>query len=337
MRMRVLITGHTGFKGSWLAIYLKKKGFEIHGLALEAEERSLFNDLQLAEILESHQLVDIRDAEKVKQKVSEVKPDVIIHLAAQALVLEGYRKPLETFEVNIGGTINIALAAIQSQVPNILIITTDKVYKTGIHDRRLTETDELGGSDPYSQSKVIADLSTQSFMQYSQETIISIARGGNVIGGGDYGSNRLIPDLFHALQSGNPVDVRFPEATRPWQHVLDCISGYWKIVEHSFQQGKGDIWNIGPAENSQVKVESVCSEFEKFFTKDELWRFSHSSFPENLKLQLDSSKALTSLGWAPKLSIDRALYWTFSWYAEKLRGSGMRGVTEDQIEEYMNL
>lgn len=334
--VRILVTGHTGFKGSWLTLYLKELGHEIHGLSLSAEERSLFNDLSLESLLNGHYIVDVRDRKLVEKTIREVCPEVTIHLAAQAFVIEGYRKPIETIEVNTAGTLNVLLASLENRVPQILIITTDKVYKTGIYNRPFVETDRLGGSDPYSMSKVIADLTTQSIMKHSSDSIIQVARAGNVIGGGDYGQDRLIPDLFSALESGSVAEIRYPKAIRPWQHVLDCVSGYWNIIEYGIKNQKGGVWNIGPEQGQRKSVEEVCKMFENFFSVKSLYHSTAALLPETFSLELNSQKAKEQFNWKPRLNIDAALAWTFYWYDQKLKSNNLFEVAKSQLHEYLS-
>ena len=335
--VRILVTGHTGFKGSWLTLYLNELGHEIHGLSLSAEERSLFNDLSLEQVLSGHYLADIRDRRLVDKIIGEVCPEVVIHLAAQAYVIEGYLKPIETIQVNATGTLNVLLASLESKVPQILIITTDKVYRTGDYNRPFIETDRLGGSDSYSTSKVIADLAAQTLMDYSPYSTIHVARGGNVIGGGDYGPDRLIPDLFRALESNSIAELRYPKATRPWQHVLDCVSGYWKIIENGTKSHSGGVWNIGPKLGQRKSVEEVCKMFQEFFLVEDLFRPVPALLPETLSLELNSEKAMKQLGWNPTLDIDQALVWTFNWYRQKLKSQNLIEFTHAQLSEYLAL
>jgi len=336
--MRVLITGHTGFKGSWLTLLLAEMGHEVHGYSLREETESLYRQAQIADFLKSSTYGDIRNQETFKNAILSIKPDVLIHMAAQAFVLEGYLKPIETFETNFTGTLNVLRFAQEHELRAVLIVTTDKVYKIIDGNHKYKESDYLGGSDPYSASKVAADVAAQSIAKLSEKSVISIARAGNVVGGGDYGSNRIIPDLFRAAATGTRAVIRNPGAIRPWQHVLDCLYGYWRIIENSLENSKSEIWNIGPSDNLKVSVSQICESFQRYFSLDNLIEVSKFNSPQETNyLRLDSSKIYSQLGWRNRLGTEQSLAWTFDWYKDYLAGNSAQSLTLKQINEYLQL
>ena len=225
--MHFLITGHTGFKGTWLTLMLTRLGHQVSGISLPPEKISMFNLLDIEKILNKNFYFDIRDRSKLEKTLNDSSPDVVIHLAAQSLVISGYENPVDTFEINVNGTLNVLTAvAKQKSIKAQLIVTTDKVYK---NDNRLNgykETDPLGSSDPYSTSKAMADLLTQAWIANEQTIPTAILRAGNVLGGGDFSENRLIPDFIRSIQNESKIVVRYPAAMRPWQHVIEPLVGY---------------------------------------------------------------------------------------------------------------
>jgi CDP-glucose 4,6-dehydratase len=294
-----LITGHTGFKGSWLTLLLKARGHEVSGLALDPPEESLFVKAGLAEELVHDFRVDIRDRDATREAVQTVSPDFVIHMAAQALVREGYRRPVETYDTNVLGTMNVLLAtdatdSVQAQ----LIVTTDKVYEDRGYGRPYVETDPLGGKDPYSVSKAMADLLAQEWLARPGSKPGAIARAGNVIGAGDYSIDRLIPDMGRSLRLGIPLEVRYPLAIRPWQHVLDCVNGYLALLESVNREGSSGAWNFGPSPEHSVSVDEVVA-FVSSRVPGQLsvTYGSDQGMREDPMLTLDSSKALKSLSW----------------------------------------
>jgi CDP-glucose 4,6-dehydratase len=271
--MHYLITGHTGFKGSWLALMLEMQGHTVSGIALDPPAKSLFNQAELSPIFKHDLRLDIRDRAAMKQAVEMIDPEVIIHLAAQPLVRESYRIPVETFDTNVLGTLNILEATRElKHLKAALIITTDKVYKNHNHLRGYVETDELGGDDPYSASKAAADIAAQSWIKSFAKVPMAIARAGNVIGGGDWAQDRIIPDLVNAYSSGILPTLRYPNAIRPWQHVLDCLNGYLKLINHQLSSGVGGEWNFGPDLAEKHSVGDLVTTFaEKWGRTGLLW------------------------------------------------------------------
>ena len=337
--MHYLITGHTGFKGSWLALMLEMKGHTVSGIALDPPTKSLFNQAELSPIFKHDLRLDIRDRTAMKHAVEMIDPEVIIHLAAQPLVRESYRFPVETFEINVIGTLNVLEATRElKNLKAALIITTDKVYKNRNHLRGYVETDELGGDDPYSASKAAADIATQSWIKSFAKVPMAIARAGNVIGGGDWAQDRIIPDLVNAYSAGNLPTLRYPDAIRPWQHVLDCLNGYLRLVNQQLSHGQTGEWNFGPVSGKNYTVSDLAKIFsDAWEIQGERWKYGGAAQPpESNQLLLDSSKARKKLGWSDKLNFAESISWTSSWYRETLDSRAFE-VTKDQIKRYLSL
>ena len=264
--MKYLITGHTGFKGSWLVLLLHTLGHSVHGLSLPPEKESLYNILDLKAAMNSETLSDIRNFDTTKKYFEDVNPEVIIHLAAQALVSESYLNPIETIDTNTVGTFNVLKAAENlKNLKCVLNVTTDKVYRIDGRTTPYFETDSLGYTDPYGTSKAAADLIAQSWIHKDKHYAVGIARAGNVIGGGDFGKFRLIPDIYRSLKTKIPVEIRHPESIRPWQFVLDCLNGYLKFVNFMIESKSSDILNFGPDERDFKNVDEVIQNFSKYF------------------------------------------------------------------------
>jgi CDP-glucose 4,6-dehydratase len=237
--MHYLISGHTGFKGAWLVMLLKSRGHEVSGFSLDPLKGSLFAEAKVAKLLLGDYRQDIRDFNGTLKVFKQTQPDVFIHMAAQPLVLESYKHPVDTFEINVNGTLNVLRAAQEvKSLKGQLIITTDKVYKNEGLKKAFKESDALGGDDPYSASKAMADILTQSWMNSFPKIPTAIGRAGNVIGGGDASPDRLIPDIIKNLKVGQAPQIRHPEYVRPWQHVLDCLNGYLFVIEHLLKRGE---------------------------------------------------------------------------------------------------
>jgi CDP-glucose 4,6-dehydratase len=339
--MHYLITGHTGFKGAWLALMLTNQGHTVSGLALEPAPGSLYERTRLSELLLGDLRVDIRDAVATQEAITTAEPDVVLHLAAQPLVRESYRDPRYTYETNTLGTLNVLQAV--ERTPSVkaqVIITTDKVYRNVNQIWGYRESDPLGGVDPYSASKASADLITQSWMASSGSGVPSaIARAGNVIGGGDVCAERLMVDLFAAFSTGQAVRLRYPEAVRPWQHVLDCLNGYLDLTD-TLLGGKssGEAFNFGPDTRSLVSVRSVASAVASLWGADcvvEIDEGSHTH--EATLLSLDSRKAQIALGWRNRMQLHDALAWTVTWEKQVRAGRDARVTSIDQISEFTQL
>jgi CDP-glucose 4,6-dehydratase len=337
----VLITGHTGFKGSWLTAMLHTQSARVSGIALDPPAGGIFERAKLHELLEHDIRQDIRDGEGLTTAFQKVSPDLVIHLAAQPLVLTGHANPIETFETNVMGTFNVLQAAkVTSTVQATLVITTDKVYaqKNG-SKRAFEETDSLGAADPYSTSKAMADLLTQSWITSNPSMKVAIARAGNVIGGGYIAENRLLPDLVKAFENSEIAIIRNPESIRPWQHVLDCISGYILLSQAILSDSQvGGAYNFGPPPEDPLKVFEVADITAGYWGSDAKWTSGPSEkLKESDFLTLDSKKARTLLGWKDKLSPEEAIKWTVEWHKEHFSAGDTRTPTMKQISAYLKL
>jgi CDP-glucose 4,6-dehydratase len=320
---------------------LQLQGHIVSGISLDPAEKSLFSQAKLNNIFENDLRIDIRNSAELSRAVKKIDPEVIIHLAAQPLVRESYRDPVGTFETNVLGTLNV-LEATKGLInlKTTLIITTDKVYKNHNHLRGYVETDELGGDDPYSASKAAADIATQSWVKSFATTPVAIARAGNVIGGGDWATDRIIPDLVNAYSSNQIPTLRYPHAIRPWQHVLDCLNGYSKLVDSMISTGVSGEWNFGPNLEDKHEVLDLVKVFAKAWGvrgSDTAWIVQENEqLHEAGYLLLDSTKARQSLGWTDKLSFEQNVEWTSTWYL-KAKNSEARELTSYQIEEFLAL
>jgi CDP-glucose 4,6-dehydratase len=322
--VRVLITGHTGFKGSWLALWLRRKGAVTAGIALppESDRPSLFEEANVSETISSI-FADIRNFEEVHRLVADFQPEIIFHLAAQALVRRSYRDPIGTFASNIMGTAHVLEAArMTPSVRAIVCVTTDKVYRNREREQGYRESDELGGKDPYSASKACAELVADAYVRrlfpLGNQAALATARGGNVVGGGDWSEDRLIPDIVRSIAASEEIVLRNPRAIRPWQHVLELCCGYLQLGALLLERPERAIgsWNFGPERENEVEVERLVKDFVKAWglTESRL-RIEPASLPEAGILKLDSSKACQQLGWRPLLGYRRTLEWTADWYS----------------------
>ncbi|WP_096286930.1 CDP-glucose 4,6-dehydratase [Mycobacterium ahvazicum] len=334
--MHYLVTGHTGFKGAWLALLLLGRGHRVSGLALDPAEGSLFERVGLADQLVRDLRLDIRDAEATAAAVAAVAPDAVVHMAAQALVRESYRDPRYTYETNAIGTLNVieAVAAAESVRAHV-VVTTDKVYRNVGQQAGYVETDPLGGDDPYSASKAMADLLAQSWIRSFPGTPTAIARAGNVIGGGDISRDRLLPDLIAAYAGGQAPQLRFPHAVRPWQHVLDCLNGYLTLVDALLAgSGLGE-WNFGPGRDSFVEVGEVATLAAQLWGGGAHWDFDRGEHPHEANLlALDAGKAQRELDWRNRLAFRDALAWTVDWERRVHAGADPLAVTREQIAAF---
>jgi len=337
--MHYLITGHTGFKGSWLALWLNSLGHEVSGIALNPIRNSLFDRANVSESIENDFRIDIRKSDEVKSALLQVKPDVVFHMAAQPLVRESYADPRYTFETNVMGTLSL-LEAVSSakSVKAHVVVTTDKVYRNINQVAGYVESDPLGGYDPYSSSKAMADLLTQSWISSFPGSPTTIVRAGNVIGGGDVNKDRLMPDLIAAYMNNKVPTLRYPNSVRPWQHVLDCLNGYLMISASLLAGKEHPILNIGPDRDSFVTVAKVAEIVATQLSVEPKWNLSESSEPHEAGLlSLDAFLAKSTLGWHDKLTFTDSVNWTTSWYQKVDAKESARDFTLMQIKDFLNL
>lgn len=334
---RVLVTGHNGFKGSWLVACLERMGASLFGVALPPNSEDSHWAALNVELDERN--IDIRDTPTLKKFVDEINPEIVFHLAAQPLVLESYKSPLETWSTNVVGTASVLEACRGAPaLKAIIVVTTDKCYRNESWVWGYRENDALGGHDPYSASKAGTELVAASYRDcfFSEQgaPLLATARAGNVIGGGDWSENRLIPDMIRAIRSGESLEVRSPRATRPWQHVLDCLSGYL-VLGKDLLAGNTDAatsYNFGPSCDSNKAVEDILYIFKKTWAAGRWHVYEDGGVTEARMLHLDSSKATKELGWSPLWSLDKAVDETARWYRNWLETG--HAVTGEQIDEY---
>jgi CDP-glucose 4,6-dehydratase len=340
---RVFITGHTGFKGGWLSLWLQSLGAHVSGYALDAPTNPhLFGVARVNEGMTSHTLADIRDATTLTRAMQAAQPEIVLHLAAQPLVRYSYNAPTETYAVNVMGTVNL-LEAVRATpgVRAVVNVTTDKCYENREWDWGYRENEAMGGHDPYSSSKACSELVTAayraSFLDAAGVALAS-ARAGNVIGGGDWAADRLLPDFLRALDAGATLHIRSPNAIRPWQHVLEPLSGYLLLAERLFteQAAFAESWNFGPADEDARPVQWIVERLVSA-TPNARWTCDAAPQPhEASHLKLDSSKARARLAWQPRWRLATALDKTLAWHAAWRRGEDMRAVTLAQIADYTN-
>jgi CDP-glucose 4,6-dehydratase len=299
---------------------LQMQGHTVSGISLDPQDKSLFNQVSLKDSFEYDFRIDIRKSVELHTVIQRINPEVIIHLAAQSLVRESYKDPIGTFETNVLGTVNLLEATRGlSNLKATLIITTDKVYKNFNHLRGYVETDPLGGDDPYSASKAAADLATQSWIKSFATSPVAIARAGNVIGGGDWAADRIIPDLVTAYSSSHLPTLRNPNAIRPWQHVLDCLNGYQMLVNKMLTSGAGGEWNFGPSLEEKHTVGELTTQIANHFgITGSAWNLDSTIQPHEAGyLLLDSSKARVELDWSDRLNFNDSIKWSIGWYKDK--------------------
>jgi CDP-glucose 4,6-dehydratase len=340
---RVFVTGHTGFKGGWLTLWLHEMGAKVHGYSLDPPTKpSLFEIASVNTICE-HEIGDIRDFKKLEASIKAFRPDVVMHLAAQPILRYSYDNPRETYDVNVIGTVNV-LEAIRSvdSVQSALIITTDKCYENKEQIWAYRETDRLGGFDPYSSSKACAELVVSSYARSffkNSETRLASVRAGNVIGGGDWAQDRLMTDIVASLVSNERPEIRNPAAIRPWQHVLEPLSGYLLAAEYLWRREAGafEIWNFGPEGGSEVPVEDVARQACKIWGSniEPLVTIDAKKLHEATYLKVDSAKAAAQLNWHPRLELSKALLMTIDWHKKKIAGQDMRQFSVSQIAQYV--
>jgi len=338
---RVFLTGHTGFKGSWLSLWLSDMGANVYGFATDPPTTpSLFEVANVKSFLASNTIGDIRDFYILKDALTASRADIVLHLAAQPLVKNSYSDPVGTYTVNINGTINLLEAMRCSQGARVLVnVTTDKCYENNERIWPFRENEPLGGYDPYSSSKACSELITAAYRRSflgDAGTYVATARAGNVIGGGDWSEHRLLPDLFRALDTDTVLNIRSPKAIRPWQHVLEPLSGYLMLAESLFLYGDrfASAWNFGPNESDARSVEWIVKHLA---TKEPSIRVDLSvsnEIHEAATLKLDSSKAKTELGWRPRWSLNQAIEYVRLWHKDWRAGKDMCRQSLAQIHEY---
>jgi CDP-glucose 4,6-dehydratase len=337
MSRRFLLTGHTGFKGSWLSAVLANDGFSVSGLALNPKgPRDLFSLAEISGYLDQDYRVDVNDRDAIRRALKSSGADTVVHLAAQPLVTESYRNPLETFDTNVIGTVNVLDAASRAgSVDTVVVVTTDKVYRNTEVVRPFSVDDPLGGSDPYSASKAAAELAVNAWASSFPGMRIATARAGNVIGGGDFAKNRLAPDLAEALHQDGTLRLRYPNATRPWQHVLDCLNGYLCLVAFLSQLPRDTAqctsWNFGPPSDSTLTVAQLVDAFSLAWGKRPEIEKDEPALKEAQHLALDSSTSHAKLDWTNFLSSSEAIQWTADWYRRYFDGESPRDLLEEQI------
>lgn len=338
---KVLITGHTGFKGSWLSFWLNSLGAKVFGLALDPQEESFFNTVRVNEVLEKDYRGDIRDRTLVLEVFHEVAPDIVFHLAAQPLVTDSYLDTPYTYETNVMGTVNI-LEAVKATVPKVaVIITTDKVYQNNEWIYPYRETDPFGGIDPYSASKACCEIIVNSYREsfLKNKTSLSTARAGNVFGGGDWSANRLIPDAIKSFVKKESLKIRNPSAIRPWQHVLEPLAGYMKLAENQWEDAVSysEGWNFS-SPNNEYSVGVVAKNIAELWGEGAkvIIESSHNNFHEAGLLKLDSTKARSLLGWNSRWSLEESIEKTVDWYKGYLSKKDMKAFSLTQIHEFMN-
>ena len=337
---RVFLTGHTGFKGSWMALWLNSLGAIVKGYALSPPtDPSLFNEAKIDSIIDS-QIGDIRDLELFKRSLTDFNPDILIHMAAQPLVRSSYANPVETYETNVMGTVNVLESARACKnLKAIINITTDKCYENDDRSEGYKESDPMGGHDPYSSSKGCAELVTSAYRRsFMQEQGIGLAsvRAGNVIGGGDWADDRLIPDILKSFEKNESIIIRNPKATRPWQHVLEPLSGYLVLAQKLYknQEDYAEGWNFGPNEKD---VKSVDWILDKMIAKwpNSSWKLDKNSNPHEADfLKLDISKAESKLNWRPVWELSQTLEKIIVWHQAWFNKEDMQAACLAEIEEY---
>jgi CDP-glucose 4,6-dehydratase len=348
---QVLVTGHTGFKGAWLCLLLERLGARVTGYAIDPPSTpSLFGLARIADRID-HVHGDVRDFERLFRVVRERRPEIVLHMAAQALVRKSYRDPIETYATNVMGTVHVLEAVRQAGcVRAVVNVTSDKCY----HNREVIwgyrETDRMGGHDPYSNSKGCAELVADAFRDSyfkpqeggdpNEGTLLSSCRAGNVIGGGDWAEDRLIPDMIRACSQGKPVYIRNPHAIRPWQHVLEPLAGYLSVAEKMWTDGRefAGGWNFGPAESDAQPVQRIVDRIVDLWGEGASWELSPGPHPHEAHyLKLDCTKARTKLGWSPRTDLATALEWIVDWYKRVGAGGDARQITLETVDQFLSL
>jgi CDP-glucose 4,6-dehydratase len=342
----VLITGHTGFKGAWLSLWLSTLGARLTGYSLvPPTDPNLFESAKVGLGMESV-IGDIRDYDHLRQTIEQYKPEIVFHMAAQALIFRGYQSPIETFDVNALGTARLLEAVRQvGSAKVIVVVTTDKCYQVGENSAAFRETDVLGGNDPYSSSKACAELVVAAYRSSYSDPLfphlpaVATARAGNVIGGGDWSPDRLLPDMIRGIIEKKPVAIRNLGAIRPWQHVLEPLGGYLLLAEKLWENGPqfSEAWNFGPLSDAE-SVGAVVQQVIDLWGEGASWVPDLTQHPRETRvLKLDCTKAQQRLGWKPRWQLSQALEATVAWYKAYLRGQNVRTVILDQLASYQDM
>lgn len=343
---RVFLTGHTGFKGSWLTLWLEHLGATVTGYALAPDTRpSLYDDVH-RQPGHRHHIADIRDAARLAEAVAQAQPEVVLHLAAQPLVRRSYREPVQTYSTNVMGTVHL-LEAVRATpgVRAVVVVTSDKAYENTGQPGGYVETDRLGGYDPYSNSKACTELVAQAYRSSYFEpgaharhgVALATVRAGNVIGGGDWAEDRLVPDLMRSFAAGQPAVIRYPGAVRPWQHVLEPLGGYLVLAQRLAQDGAawGEAWNFGPADSDARPVSWIADRLASLWGAGASWHTGPGEQPhEAAYLRLDCAKARERLGWTPRWSLDQALQAIAAWHHGYSRGEDARQLCLAQVRAF---
>ena len=345
---RVLVTGHTGFKGAWLCLLLNKLGANVYGYALDPPTNpSLFDEAKISEVITSF-IGDIRDYNKLLNVIQQVQPEIVIHMAAQSLVRRSYETPVETYAINVMGTVHLLEACRQtSSVKSIVNVTTDKCYENREWHWGYRENDRIGGFDPYSNSKGCSELVTSSYRssyfnpsKYTEHGVgLASARAGNVIGGGDWAEDRLIPDFFRAIIRGEKVKIRNPYAIRPWQHVLEPLTGYLSLGEKLYNIGPefSEGWNFGPDDKDVQNVEWISKTICDLWGKDASFEIDTNPQPHEANyLKLDCSKSKALLDWQPRWNLDRTIESIIEWHKVYISGGNIEKLCDKQINDFIN-
>jgi CDP-glucose 4,6-dehydratase len=346
-KKKIFLTGHTGFKGTWLSLWLQSMGCEVTGYALPPETNP--NLFEMANVADGMNSVtgNVQDFEHLQSAITAAQPDIVLHLAAQALVRYSYDHPVETYATNVMGTVNLLEACrTVPSIRSIVIVTSDKCYENREWERGYVETDAMGGHDPYSSSKGCSELVASAYRNSffsgdDSNCAVASGRAGNVIGGGDWALDRIVPDTLMAFMRGEAASIRNPNAVRPWQHVLEPLHGYLLLTERLYKEGRtfADGWNFGPADESSVPVGTMVQKMEEIWGGDVRAEINvdPNAVHEATLLRLDCAKAAERLNWHPKLTLDPTLEWTVEWYRALHQGADMRAFTIDQIKQYENL
>lgn len=346
---RVLLTGHTGFKGGWLSLWLESMGAKVAGYSLPAPTEPSLCEIAGVERSIDATRGDIRDLTALSASARKFAPEVVFHLAAQALVRPSYDDPVGTYSTNVMGTVNVLEAVRQCpSVRSVVVVTSDKCYENREREQGYREDEAMGGYDPYSSSKGCAELVTAAYRNsffspddHSRHKVaIASGRAGNVIGGGDWATDRLVPDMIRAIVAGRTVKIRNPNAVRPWQHVLEPLGGYLLLAERLHEEGPkfSGGWNFGPLEGDARRVEEIVQRLTAGWGDGARWEADRGAHPHEARfLKLDCSKAHALLGWRPRLDVDTALSWTVDWYRAWRAGKDVRALSLQQISTYSTL